>query len=139
MQDRCRALRHPGEKLIEDIVLLGHARALRHRPRYYLFAPEVVYRREIGLAPRLLELRDVGAHLLPRALRSEVAPQHVLEGLADEAFVRSVLVIVGFAADAAADPHLVHDLQHRLVRDARAALGAQAHGDLPMSAAVGSP
>ena len=41
------------------------------------------------------------------------------------------------AADAAADPHLAHHLEHGLAGDARAQLGAQAHGHLPVAAAVG--
>lgn len=35
-----------------------------------------------GLAEGALELGDVGAHLLPRAVRGEVAAEHVLEHLA---------------------------------------------------------
>lgn len=45
--------------------------------------PEVVDRREVGLAPGLLELGDVGAHLFPRPVGGEVAPDDVLEGLSD--------------------------------------------------------
>ena len=46
-------------------------------------------------------------------------------------------MVVGLPADAAADPHLAHDLEHGLVGDDRALLGAQAHGDLAVPAAVG--
>lgn len=46
-------------------------------------------------------------------------------------------MVVGLAADAAADPHLAHHLEHGLVGDARAQLGAQAHSHLPVAAAVG--
>lgn len=42
-------------------------------------------------------------------------------------------MVVGLAADAAADPHLPHHLEHGLVGYARAQLGAQAHGDLAVA------
>ncbi len=47
-------------------------------------------------------------------------------------------MVVGLAANPAADPHLVHHLEHGLAGDDDALLGAQAHGDLPVAAAVGS-
>ena len=46
-------------------------------------------------------------------------------------------MVVGLAADAAADSHLAHHLEHGLVGDHDAPLGAQAHGDLPVAAPVG--
>ena len=137
VQDGRGALRHLGEQLVEDVVLLRHARAARHRPGDDLLAAEVVYGGEVGLAPGLLELRDVGAHLLPRGVGPEVAADDVLEGLADLALVRVVAVVVGLAPDPAAQAHLAHDLQHGLVGDAHAQLGPQAHRYLPVPAAVG--
>ena len=131
-----RALRHPLQQPVEQVRLLLHVGAGGRRPGHDLLAAEVVHRREVRLAPGLLELRDVGAHLLPRAVGGEVAPDDVLEGLADDALVRVVPMVVGLAPDAAADPHLAHHLEHGLVGDARAKLGAQAHGHLPVAAAV---
>ena len=132
-----RVLRHPLQQPVEQELLLIHVGAGRRRPRDYLLAAEVVHRREVRLAPGLLELRDVGAHLLPRSVGGEVAPDNVLEGLADGAPVRVVPMAADLAADAAADPHLAHHLEHGLAGDARAQLGAQAHGHLPVAAAVG--
>ena len=137
VKHRRRALGHLRQQLVEQLGLLRHVRAGRRRPRDYLPAPEVVHRREVRLAPGLLELRDVGAHLLPRRGGGEVAPYDVLERLAHDAPVRVVPMVVGLAADAAADPHLAHHLEHGLVGDARAQLGAQAHGHLPVAAPVG--
>lgn len=131
------ALRHPLQQTVEQELLLLHVGAGGGRPGHDLLAAEVVHRREVGLAPGLLELRHVGSHLPPRAVGGEVAPDDVLEGLADDAPVRVVPMVVGLAPDAAADPHLAHHLEHGLVGDARAQLGAQAHGHLPVAAAVG--
>ena len=132
-----RALRHPLQQLVEQGRLLGHVGAGRRRPRHDLLAAEVVHRREVGLAPGLLELGDVGAHLLPRPVGGEVAPDDVLERLAHDAPVRIVPMVVGLAADAAADSHLPHHLEHGLIGDGHAELAAQAHGDLAVAAPVG--
>ena len=137
VEHRRRALGHLRQQLVEQLGLLRHVRTGRRRPRDYLLAAEVVHRREVGLAPGLLELGDVGAHLLPRPVGGEVAPDDVLERLAHDAPVRIVPMVVGLAADAAADPHLPHHLEHGLVGYAHAPLGAQAHGDLPVAAPVG--
>ena len=137
VEHRRRALGHLRQQLVEQLGLLRHVRAGRRRPRDYLLAAEVVHRREVGLAPGLLELGDVGAHLLPRPVGGEVAPDDVLERLAHDAPVRVVPMVVGLAADAAADPHLPHHLEHGLAGYARAQLGAQAHGDLAVAAPVG--
>ena len=131
VQDRPGALGLPGHELVEQLVLLGHVGVQRRGPGDDLLAAEVVDRREVGLAPGLLELGDVGAHLLPRPVGGEVPADDVLEGLSDLAPVRVVPVVVGLAADPAADAHLAHHLQRRLVGYAHALLGAQAHGDLP--------
>lgn len=131
-----RALRHPLQQPVEQELLLLHVGARGGRPGHDLLAAEVVHRREVGLAPGLFELGDVDAHLLPRRGGGEVAPYDVLERLAHDALVRIVLMVVGLAADAAADPHLAHHLEHGLVGDARAQLGAQAHGHLSVAAAV---
>ena len=71
------------------------------------------------------------------ALGGEVPRHEVLEGLADDAPEGVVPVVVGLPADAAARAHLAHHLEGGLVRDGRALLGAQAHGDLAVAAAVG--
>ena len=68
VQDRVGALGHLGHELVQYAELLRHVRAQRRRPRHYLLAAEVVDRREVGLAPGLLELGHVGAHLLPRGV-----------------------------------------------------------------------
>lgn len=120
-EHRRRALGHLRQQPVEQLGLLRHVRAGRRRPRDYLLAAEVVHRREVGLAPGLLELGDVGAHLLPRPVGGEVAPDDVLERLAHDAPVRVVPMVVGLAADAAANPHLPHHLEHGLVDYARPA------------------
>ena len=112
---------------------------LRDRVRDDLLAAEVVDRGEVGLAEGEPELGDVGAHLLPRAVGLEVAPEHVLEGLADDPLVRVVPVVVGLLPDAAPQPHLAHHLEDGLVGDAGAVHGAQLHGHLPVADAVGEP
>ncbi len=61
------------------------------------------------------------------AAASEVPPDDVLEGVADLALVRAVFAAAGLAPDPAAQAHLAHHLEHRLVGDDRALLGAQAH------------
>ena len=137
VQYRAGTLGLPGYELVEQLMLLGHVGVQRRGPSDDLLAAEVVDRREVGLAPGLLELGDVGAHLLPRPVGGEVAPDDVLEGLSDLAPVRVVPVVVGLAADPAADAHLAHHLQHGLAGYAHAPLGAQAHGDLPVAAPVG--
>ena len=127
-------LRH---ELVEQLMLLGHVGVQRRGPGDDLLAAEVVDRREVRLAPGLLELGDVRAHLLPRPVGLEVPADDVLEGLADLAPVGVVPVVVGLAADPAADAHLAHHLEHGLVGYARAPLGAQAHGYLAVPAPVG--
>ena len=127
-------LRH---ELVEQLMLLGHVGVQRGGPGDDLLAAEVVDRREVGLAPGLLELGDVCAHLLPRPVGLEVPADDVLEGLADLAPVGVVPAVAGLAADPAADAHLAHHLEHGLVGDARALLGAQAHGHLAVPAPVG--
>ena len=130
-------LRLLGHQRVEKLGLLSHVGASRRRPRDDLLAAEVVDRREVRLAPGLLELGDVGAHLLPRRGGLEVPPDDVLEGVADLALVRAVFTAAGLAPDPAAQAHLAHHLEHRLVGDDRALLGAQAHRYLAMPAAVG--
>ncbi len=110
-------LRH---ELVEQLMLLGHVGVQRRGPGDDLLAAEVVDRREVGLPPGLLELGDVGAHLLPRPVGLEVPADDVLEGLADPAPVGVVPVAVGLAADPAADAHLAHHLEHGLVGYAHA-------------------
>ena len=80
-----RAGGHPGNQLIKHVELLSHVRAHRRRPRHYLPAAEVVDRCEVRLAPCLLELGHVRAHLLPRGVGLEIAADQVLEGLPDQA------------------------------------------------------
>lgn len=133
------ALRLGGEEHLQHLLLLGEVGMHGYRVGHDLLAPEVVDGREVGLAEGELELGDVGTHLLPRAVRREVAADHVLEGLSDLAPVRVVPVVVGLAAYAAPEPHLVHHLEHRLVGDADAVDGAQLHRHLPVAHAVGEP
>ncbi|MGN0296808.1 MAG: family 1 glycosylhydrolase [Parafannyhessea sp.] len=78
-----------------------------------------------GLAEGDPELGDVGAHLLPRAVRGEVAAEHVLEHLADGTPVGVVPVVVGLPPDAAPEAHLVHHPEHGLVRYAGAVDGVR--------------
>ncbi len=98
---------HPRGQPVEQLGLLGHVRALGGRPGDYLPGAEVVDRREVRLAPRLAELGDVGAHLLPGGLGGEVPPQHVPERPADRAPVGAVSAAGPFAPDRAADPHWI--------------------------------
>lgn len=64
------------------------------RLRDDLPAAEVVDRGEVGLAPGLPELGDVGAHLLPGSVGGEVPADYVLEGLACRVPVRVAPVSV---------------------------------------------
>ena len=137
VQYRAGALGLPGYELVEQLMLLGHVGVQRRGPSDDLLAAEVVDRREVGLAPGLLELGDVGAHLLPGPVGFEVPADDVFEGFADLAPVGVVPVVIGLAADPAADAHLVHHLERRLVGYAHALFGSQAHGDLPVAAPVG--
>ena len=66
---------------------LGHIGVQRRGPGDDLLAAEVVDWREV-CPPGLLELGEVGAHLLPRPVGPEVPADDVLEGFAD-------LVLVG--------------------------------------------
>ena len=136
VQDGGRSFGHLRKELVDQLVLLGHVRMQGRGPGDDLLAREVVDRSEVGFAPRLLELGNVSAHLLPRAIGSEVTTDDVLEGLPDPSFVGVVLMVVGLAADSAAYAHLMHDLQHRLVGDGDSLLCAQAHGYLAMAASV---
>ena len=137
VQYRAGTLGLPGYELVEQLMLLGHVGVQRRGPSDDLLAAEVVDRREVGLAPGLLELGDVGAHLLPGPVGFEVPADDVFEGFADLAPVGVVPVVVGLAADPAADAHLAHHLEHGLVGYAHAPLGAQAHGYLAVPAPVG--
>lgn len=123
LHDGLRALRHGLREPVEHLPLLREVRAPRDRPRHDLPAPEVVGEGEVGPPERAPELGDVAAHLLPRAVRREVAAERVLEGLADDAPVGVVPVVVGLAADPAPEPHLAHHLEDRLVRYALAVDG----------------
>ena len=136
MQYRPGAIGFLRHELVEQLVLLGHVGVQRGGPGDDLLAAEVVDRREVGLAPGLLEPGDVCAHLLPRPVGSEVPADDVLEGLSDLAPVGVVPAVAGLAADPAADARLAHHLEHGLVGYARAQLGAQAHGDLAVAAAA---
>lgn len=139
VHDRVLAPGDLRQQHVEHLLLLGHVRVPGDRPRRHLAAAEVERRREVRLPPGLPELRDVRAHLLPRPVGREVAPQHVLEGLPDDALVGVVPVVVGLAADAAGDPDLAHHLEHRPVGYARALLRPQAHRDLAVAAPVRRP
>ena len=139
LHDGLRALRHGLREPVEHLPLLLHVRPLRDRPRHDLPAAEVVDGREVGPAEGEPELRDVGAHLPPGAVRPEVAAEDVLEGLADLAPVGVVPVVVGLAAYAAPEPHLAHHLEDRLVRYALAVDGPQLHRYLAVADPVGEP
>ena len=138
LHDGRRALGHSGLQHVEHLLLLGEVGALRDEPRHDLLAAKVVGRRKVRLAEGESELGGVGTHLLPQVVGGEVSPEHVLEGLANLPSVGVVPVVVDLAAHAAAQPHLIHDLECRLVRDPDALLGARAHGGPPVTAAAGA-
>ena len=102
-----------------------------------LFAGKIVDRREVGLTEGELELGDIGTHFLPGAGRLEVAADDVVEALPHGSLVGVVPVVGPLAAYAAAQPHLAHHLQDRLVSNTFPFLSAQAHGYLPVTAPVG--
>ena len=102
-----------------------------------LFAGKVVDRSEVGLTEGELELGDIGTHFLPGPIGLEVAADDVAEALPHVPLVGVVPVVGPLAAYAAAQPHLTHHLQDRLIGDALPFLSAQAHGDLPVTAPVG--
>lgn len=99
--DRVLAFGDLRQQHAEHLLLLGHVRVPGDRPRRYLAAAKVERRREVRLPPGLPELRDVSAHLLPRPVGSEVAPQHFLEGLPDDApadgwpSLASIIIFIG--------------------------------------------
>ena len=70
---------------------------------------------EVGLTEGELELGDIGTQFLPRAIGLEVATDDVLEALPHVPLVGVVPVVGPLAAYAAAQPHLTHHLQDRLI------------------------
>ena len=112
---RAGTLGRPGYELVEQLMLLGHVGVQRRGPGDNLLAAEVVDWREGGLPPGLLELGDVGAYLLPRPVGPEAPTDDVFEGSTDLALVGVVPVVIGLSADPAADAHLAHHLECRLV------------------------
>ena len=121
---------------VEHLLLLGPVGAHGDGVGHDLFAGEVVDRREVGLTEGELELGDIGTHLLPGPIGLEVAADDVVEALPHLPLVGVVPVVGPLAAYAAAQPHLAHHLQDRLVSDACSFLSAQAHGYLPVTAPV---
>ena len=121
---------------VEHLLLLGPVGAHGDGVGHDLFAGEVVDRREVGLTEGELELGDIGTHLLPGPIGCEVAADDVVEALSHGSLVGVVPVVGPLAAYAAAQPHLAHHLQDRLVSDACSFLSAQAHGYLPVTAPV---
>ena len=137
MQDRLGSLGFSVHEHVEHLLLLGEVGAHGDGVGHDLFAGEVVDRSEVGLTEGELELGDVGTHLLPGPIGFEVAADDVVEALSHVPLVGVVPVVLPLAAYAAAQPHLVHHLQDRLVGDACSFFGAQAHGYLPVTAPVG--
>ena len=70
---------------------------------------------EVGLTEGELELGDIGTQFLPGAIRREVAANDVVEPLPHRALVGVIPVVVRLPAYAAAQTHLTHHLQDRLV------------------------
>lgn len=70
---------------------------------------------EVGLTEGELELGDVGTQFLPGAIGLEVATDDVLEALPHGPLVGVIPVVGPLAAYAAAQPHLTHHLQDRLI------------------------
>ena len=134
---RCRPVGKGLEEPVEHPALLGEVRRGRYVARDDLLRAEVEHRGPVGLGAGHLELGDVGAELLPRPVGAEVAGDDVPEGPPDLAPVRAVPAAGAAAAYPAPDSHLAHHLEHGLVGHDRAQLGAQAHGHLPVPAAVG--
>ena len=135
-QYRAGALRLPGHEP-NTAHAAGPCWGAARGPGDDLPAAEIADRREVSLPPGLLEPGDFGAHLLPRPIGSEVPADDVFEGLADLAPAGVVPVVIGLAANPADDARLAHHLERRLVGYARAPLGSQTQGDLPVAAPVG--
>ena len=70
---------------------------------------------EVGLTEGELELSDIGTQFLPGAIGLEVATDDVLEALPHGPLVGVIPVVGPLAAYAAAQPHLTHHLQDRLI------------------------
>ena len=70
---------------------------------------------EVGFTEGEFELSDVGPHFLPGTGRREVATDDALEALPHRALVGVIPVVVRLPAYAAAQTHLTHHLQDRLV------------------------
>lgn len=139
MQDRGRARGQAFREHREQPFLLFEVGAATDVPGDDLLAAHVVHRREVRLASRDLELRDVGAELGERPLGREVALEQVRHPSAGVAPVRAVAPPRVRGADPAPQSYAAHDPEHRLGRHAPAELADQAHADLPVAAPVGRP
>ena len=137
MQDRLGPFGFGLHEYLEHLLLLGEVGVHGDGVGDDLFAGKVVDRSEVGLTEGEFELGDVGTQFLPGAGRLEVAADDVCEALSHGSLVGVVPVVGPLAAYAAAQPHLAHYLQDRLVSDAFPVLSTQAHGDLPVTAPVG--
>ena len=83
------------------------------------------------------ELGNVGTHFLPGTGRLKVTADDVVKALPHGSLAGVVPVVVRLAAYAAAQTHLAHHLQGRLIGNALPFLSAQAHGHLPVTTPVG--
>ena len=102
-----------------------------------LLASKVVNRSEIGLTEGKLKLGNIGTQLLPRTSRRKVTTNDVGETLPHLPLVGVVPVVGPLTAYTAAQPHLTHHLQDRLIGNAHPFLSTQTHSHLPVTAPVG--
>ncbi len=137
VQNRLSSLGFGLHEYLKHLLLLDEVRTHRNGVGDNLFTGKVINRREVGLTKGKLELSDVGAQLLPRTIGREIATDDIGETLPHVPLVGVVPVVGPLTAYTAAQPHLTHHLQDRLIGDAFPFLSAQAHSYLSVTAPVG--
>ena len=137
VQDRFNPCRLGLHEYLKHLLLLDEVRTHRNGVGDNLFAGKVIDRREVGLTKGKLKLSDVGTQLLSRAISREVATDDVGETLPHLPLVGVVPVVGPLTAYTAAQPHLAHHLQNRLIGDTLPFLSTQAHSYLSVTAPVG--
>ena len=114
------------------LVDLRHVRAPGDRPGDYLVVEQVHHRGEVGLAPGLAELGDVGDELPHGLIGGELPVQDVAGDLSLLASIRAVPL----SSDLAGKPLLAHEPEHGLPGHAEAVLVAQRQRDLSVAHSV---
>jgi len=137
VQNRLSSLGFGIHEYLKHLLLLGKIRAHRDGVGNNLLAGKVINRSEVGLTKGKLKLGNISTQLLPGTGRREVATDDVGEPLPHIPLIGVIPTVGPLTAYTAAQPHLAHHLQDRLIGNAHPFLSAQAHGYLPVTAPVG--